>query len=173
MPIYRFRILDETKHVIAGQYSHCNDDDAARRHADIFAAQARSPNIVIWDDDRQVLREHADPLPYKPTRPYDRALVSWRMRYERAKDHVECAEACLTRQNEIVQTLNEKGYDSREAERLLEVMTDSRWIMRRCLRTIEDEMLVIIELLESGDWEGCCTMSDHEARFTRAQHTTS
>ena len=58
MPIYRFRILDETKHVIAGQYSHCNDDDAARRHAEILAAQTRNPNIVIWDDDRQVFREH-------------------------------------------------------------------------------------------------------------------
>jgi hypothetical protein len=54
MPIYRFRILGRSDQVIAGQYSHCKDDDAARQHADILAAQRRYSNIVIWDDDRQV-----------------------------------------------------------------------------------------------------------------------
>ena len=66
MPIYRFRILDETKHVIAGQYSHCKDDDAAGRHADILAVKRRSSNIVIWDEDRPVPRERPDPSPDTP-----------------------------------------------------------------------------------------------------------
>ena len=56
MPIYRFRILDEFDHVIAGQYSHCKDDDAARRHANILAALSRNSNIEIWDCDLPVLR---------------------------------------------------------------------------------------------------------------------
>jgi hypothetical protein len=38
MPIYRFRILDNGNRVIAGQCSHCKDDDAAREQADILAA---------------------------------------------------------------------------------------------------------------------------------------
>jgi hypothetical protein len=63
MPIYRFRILNSSDQVIAGQYSHCKDDDVARRHADMLAAQSRNSNIVIWDDDRQVPREHPGPLP--------------------------------------------------------------------------------------------------------------
>jgi hypothetical protein len=65
MPIYRFRILGGSDQVIAGQYSHCKDDDAARRHADILATRNRNSNIVIWDYDRQVPREYPAPLPDK------------------------------------------------------------------------------------------------------------
>jgi len=63
MPIYRFRILGGSDQVIAGQYSHCRDDDAARRHADTLAAQRRNANIAIWDHERQVPREHPGPSP--------------------------------------------------------------------------------------------------------------
>ena len=54
MTVYRPRISDGTSHVIAGQYSDCEDDGAARRNADVPVAN-RNSNIVIWDDDRQVL----------------------------------------------------------------------------------------------------------------------
>jgi hypothetical protein len=56
MPIYRFRILDKFDRVIAGQHSLCENDDAARRHAEILAAQTRHSEIEIWHDQRQVLR---------------------------------------------------------------------------------------------------------------------
>jgi len=65
MPItYRLRSFDETS-VIAGRYSHCEDDGAAEWYADLPAVKSRRYNIVIWDDDRQVLRE-PDPSPDTP-----------------------------------------------------------------------------------------------------------
>lgn len=63
MPIYRFRILSSSDQVIAGRYSHCKDDDAARWLADAIAAQSRNSNVEIWNGGRQVPREHSDPLP--------------------------------------------------------------------------------------------------------------
>jgi len=56
MPTYRFRILDKSDRVIAGQYSYCEDDDLARKHAEILAAQTRHPSIEIWQDQREVPR---------------------------------------------------------------------------------------------------------------------
>jgi hypothetical protein len=56
MPIYRFRILDNGNRVIAGQYSPCADDDAAREHAEILAAQAKGLGIEIWCDAHEVSR---------------------------------------------------------------------------------------------------------------------
>jgi len=134
-----FRIFYESSHVIAGQYSAC-EDDAARRHADNLAAKSRNSNIVLWDDDQQVLPEHSDLSPATPTRLYDLTMVSRRLHYERAKDHVDRAETRLDRQKKVVQTLKTKGRDSREAERLLELMSESLGIMRQHRRTIEDEL---------------------------------
>ena len=57
MPIYRFRILDKFDRVIAGQYSHRIDDDAARDHANIFAAEIKNLSVEIWNDQRQVPRK--------------------------------------------------------------------------------------------------------------------
>ena len=58
MPIYRFRILDNGNRAIAGQYSHCKNDDAAREHAEILAAQVKGCSVEIWSDQqREVLRE--------------------------------------------------------------------------------------------------------------------
>jgi hypothetical protein len=57
MPIYRFRLLDQFDSVIAGQFIHCNDDDAAREHADILAAQVKGLAIEIWSDEKQVPRK--------------------------------------------------------------------------------------------------------------------
>jgi len=56
MPIYRFRILDKFNRFIAGQYSRCADDDAAREHAESLATQAKGPGIEIWCDAQQVPR---------------------------------------------------------------------------------------------------------------------
>jgi hypothetical protein len=53
MPIYRFRILDHGNRVIAGQYSHCKDDDAAREQADILAAQVKDLSVEIWSDQQR------------------------------------------------------------------------------------------------------------------------
>ena len=61
MPIYRFRILDKFDRVIAGQHSHCEDDDAARRHAEILAAHTRHSSIEIWHDQRWVPAERSAP----------------------------------------------------------------------------------------------------------------
>ena len=64
MPIYRFRILDKSDRVIAGQHWHCEDDDVARRHAEILAAQTKHSCIEIWRDAQQVPRiSPADALP--------------------------------------------------------------------------------------------------------------
>jgi hypothetical protein len=63
MPIYRFRILDRFDRVIAGQHSHCEDDDVARRHSQILAAQTRHPNIEIWHDQRRVPEERSAQAP--------------------------------------------------------------------------------------------------------------
>ena len=64
MPIYRFRILDKSDRVIAGQHWHCADDDVARRHAEILAAQTRHSSIEIWRDAQQVPRiSPAEALP--------------------------------------------------------------------------------------------------------------
>jgi hypothetical protein len=63
MPIYRFRILDNGNRIIAGQYSHCKDDDAAREHADILAAQFKGPSVEIWSEQqREVPRERPKAL---------------------------------------------------------------------------------------------------------------
>src|SRR5262245_8483398 len=70
MPIYRFRILDKLDRVIAGQYSYCSDDDAARRHADILAARTRRHDIAIWQGDRLVPREVQDVAASLPRAPY-------------------------------------------------------------------------------------------------------
>jgi len=59
MPLYRFRILDKFDHVLAGQYTHLEDDDAARRHAVALQERARNLTVVIWDGARQVLRDRS------------------------------------------------------------------------------------------------------------------
>jgi hypothetical protein len=61
MPIYRFRILDIHGRVVAGQYNHRENDDAARNHADILDAytmRMRGLSIEIWNGGRQVPRKH-------------------------------------------------------------------------------------------------------------------
>ena len=86
MPICRFRILDNGNRVIAGQYSHCKDDDAAREHADILAAQVKGLGAEIWSDQqREVVRKcpealtpaddsgsKRDPSGWRAYRPYQR-----------------------------------------------------------------------------------------------------
>jgi hypothetical protein len=86
MGIYRFRILDNGNRVIAGQYSHCKDDDAARELADILAAQVKGLSVDIWSDQqREVPRKclrlltpadesgpKRDPSGWRPYRPYQR-----------------------------------------------------------------------------------------------------
>ena len=63
MPIYRFRILDIGNRVTAGQYSHCKDDDAAREHADILAAQVKGLSVEIWSDQYgEVPRKRPDAM---------------------------------------------------------------------------------------------------------------
>ena len=60
MAVYHFQFLDKSDRVIAGHYSRCEDDDAARRHADVLVAQTRNSNISIWNGDRPVSRETPD-----------------------------------------------------------------------------------------------------------------
>ena len=60
MPIYRFRFVDKFYQVIAGQWSDCDDDSAAREHADILAAQIDNLSIEIWNGGRQVPRKRPD-----------------------------------------------------------------------------------------------------------------
>jgi hypothetical protein len=86
MPIYRFRILDKGNRITAGQYSHCKDDDAAREHADILAAQIKDLSVEVWSDQqREVPRKRPDaltsaddsgperdPSGWRPYRPYRR-----------------------------------------------------------------------------------------------------
>src|SRR5262249_22192316 len=62
MAEYRFRFLDKLDRVIAGHYSRCEDDDAARAYADVLAAQIGNSNIEISTGDRPVSREASDPL---------------------------------------------------------------------------------------------------------------
>jgi len=69
MPIYRFRILGSVDRVVAGQYEHCEDDDAARGHADALAERTGNSNIEIWNDQRRVAREFPGPLPDTPRPP--------------------------------------------------------------------------------------------------------
>jgi hypothetical protein len=42
MPVYPFRILDKFDRVIAGQHSHCADDDSAREHAESSSLRLRA-----------------------------------------------------------------------------------------------------------------------------------
>ena len=60
MSIYRFRILNKLHSVIAGQYSFCADDDAARRHDDILSAETHDSDIEIWHEQQQVPRKRPD-----------------------------------------------------------------------------------------------------------------
>jgi hypothetical protein len=69
MPIYRFRMLGRFDRVVAGQYQHCEDDDAAREHANVLASRTGNSNIEIWSDQRQVARECHGPLPDAPRPP--------------------------------------------------------------------------------------------------------
>src|SRR5262249_47368244 len=62
MAEYRFRFLDKLDRVIAGHYSRCEDDDAARAYADVLAAQIGNSNIEISSGDRPVSLEIPDPL---------------------------------------------------------------------------------------------------------------
>jgi hypothetical protein len=58
MPLYRFRILDKSNRVVAGQGSICKNDDAAREHAELLATRVRDTDqIEIWHDQRQVIRK--------------------------------------------------------------------------------------------------------------------
>jgi hypothetical protein len=59
MPIYRFRILDKSGRVIAGQYSHCVDDEAARANAKMLVEQVRGLGIEASCDTRQMPRTSA------------------------------------------------------------------------------------------------------------------
>ena len=62
MSVYRFRFLDKSGRVIAGHYSRCEDDDAARAYADGLAAQTGNSNIEISRGDPSGSRETAEPL---------------------------------------------------------------------------------------------------------------
>ena len=62
MLVYRFRFLDKFGRVIAGHYSRCEDDDAARAYSDVLAAQTGNSNIEISRGDRPGSRETPDPL---------------------------------------------------------------------------------------------------------------
>jgi len=62
MPVYRFRFLDKSGRVIAGHYSRCEDDAAARAYADGLAAQTGNSNIEISRGDRPASHEPPDPL---------------------------------------------------------------------------------------------------------------
>src|SRR5262245_43516899 len=69
MSLDRFRILDNLDRVVAGHFSYDKDDDAARKHADIFAAQAGTTKLDIWSGQRQIPRtslaetDHIAPRP--------------------------------------------------------------------------------------------------------------
>jgi len=62
VPVYRFRFLDKSGRVIAGHYSRCENDGAARAYADGLAVQTGNSNIEISRSDRPGSRETPEPL---------------------------------------------------------------------------------------------------------------
>jgi len=64
MPLYRFRILGKFGRFIGGQFTRWKDDDAARRHAAVLAAQAGGRTVEIWRGKQRV-----PPVRRQPTGP--------------------------------------------------------------------------------------------------------
>ena len=60
MPLYRFRILNKSGRVVASQSAFCANDDGARAHAAMLAAETRTHPIEISEGEPRVAVETGD-----------------------------------------------------------------------------------------------------------------